>query len=122
MQLPPNPHREIWAIAFCGLQPREARAEPLSRIQERLAGPVAFEAGKPVWCETLRHRAIGRVLALSLRSRKPFLDNLPLLFEAVACNVVSILLGDVLERADGGQQLLKRLSARLTMLRNGDST
>ena len=67
-------------------------------------------------------RVIGRVIALSARSRKPFLDSLPLLFEPAACNVISILLGNVLERADGGQQLLERLSAWLIMLRNGDST
>ena len=67
-------------------------------------------------------RVIGRVIALSPRSRKPFLDSLPLLFEQAACNVVSILHGNVLECADDGQQLLERLSAWVIMLRNGDST
>ena len=69
-----------------------------------------------------RHRAIGRVIALSLRSGKPLLDSLPLLFEEAACNVVSILHGNVLERAEGGQQLLERLSAWVIMLRSVDST
>ena len=64
---------------------------------------------------------LGRI-ALSLRSRKLFLDRLPLLFETIVCNMVSILLGDVLERADSGQQLLKRSSARLTILHDGFST
>ena len=64
---------------------------------------------------------LGRT-ALSLRNRKLFLDRLPLLFETIACNIVSILLGNVLERADSGQQLLKRSSARLTILHNGSST
>ena len=69
-----------------------------------------------------RHCAIGRMSALSLRSRKLFLDRLSLLFEAAACNMVSILLGDVLKHADSSQQRLKRLSPRLTMLHDGHST
>ena len=88
---------------------------------EELARPAIMERRR-TGLHRFRHRAIGRMIALSLRSRKPLLDSLPLLFEQAACNVVSILHGNVLERADGGQQLLERLSAWVIMLRNGDST
>ena len=93
----------------------------MATVVEELARRAIMERRR-IGLHRFRHGAIGWMIALSLRSRKPFLDSLPLLFEQAACNVVSILLGDVLERADGGQQLLERLSAWVIMFRNGDST